>query len=225
MTDAAPPAGPIQRRTNAATWIGLFIALFGILIVRQIVNLFYPRLTFTAAVWKESFTWLCAIALLVIARRGERLSWRDIGFTSSSFKQSIKWGGILTAICGLLGFGIAAVTHFNGGPSGAAMARLPLWLTTLIVLRAGVIEELFYRGYAIERLQAVGLNRIWAGAIPLVIFGVAHWTGGWANIAIALVLGAVLTLFYMWRRDLLANMIGHFMVDFIANVLPKLFSH
>jgi len=37
------------------------------------------------------------------------------------------------------------------------------------------------------------------------------------------VLGAVLTLFYLWRRDLVANMIGHFMVDFIANVLPRLF--
>jgi len=36
------------------------------------------------------------------------------------------------------------------------------------------------------------------------------------------VLGAALTLFYMWRRDLLANMIGHFMVDFIDHVLPRL---
>jgi len=88
--------------------------------------------------------------------------------------------------------------------------------------RAGVLEELFYRGYAIERLEALGLNRFWAGIIPLLIFGVAHWTGGWANIVIALVLGAVLTLFYLWRRDLVANMIGHFMVDFIANVLPRL---
>ena len=40
---------------------------------------------------------------------------------------------------------------------------------------------------------------------------------------VTLVLGAVLTLFYLWRRDLVANMIGHFMVDFIANVLPRLF--
>jgi hypothetical protein len=31
--------------------------------------------------------------------------------------------------------------------------------------------------------------------------------------------------FYLWRRDLIANMIGHFMVDFVANVLPRLFSH
>jgi len=93
----------------------------------------------------------------------------------------------------------------------------------LIVVRAGAVEELFYRGYAIERLQALGLNRYAAAAIPLLIFGVGHWTGGWANILIALSLGAILAGFYLWRRDLLANIIGHFLVDFVANVLPALF--
>jgi hypothetical protein len=33
--------------------------------------------------------------------------------------------------------------------------------------------------------------------------------GGIPNIIIALVVGTVLTLFYLWRRDLVANMIGH----------------
>jgi membrane protease YdiL (CAAX protease family) len=92
------------------------------------------------------------------------------------------------------------------------------------VIRAGVVEELFYRGYAIERLQALGLSRGVSAAIPLVIFSLGHWTGGWANIVIALALGAILAGFYLWRRDLVANMIGHGLVDFVANVLPKLFS-
>jgi membrane protease YdiL (CAAX protease family) len=68
------------------------------------------------------------------------------------------------------------------------------------------------------------LNRYWAAAIPAVIFGLSHWTGGWENIVIALVLGAILAAFYLRHRDLFANMIGHFMVDFVANVLPALFS-
>jgi membrane protease YdiL (CAAX protease family) len=123
----------------------------------------------------------------------------------------------------LLGAIVIALTHYTGGSSGAALAKLPVWLVTLIVVRAGVLEELFYRGYAIERLEALGLNRFWAGTIPLVIFSVGHWTGGWANMVIALVLGAALTLFYLWRRDLVANIIGHFLVDFISNVIPRLF--
>ncbi len=90
------------------------------------------------------------------------------------------------------------------------------------MLRAGIVEELFYRGYAIERLQAVGLGRCTAAASSLIVFSIAHWTGGWANILIAFVTGAILTAFYVWRKDLVANMIGHFLVDFIANVLHRL---
>src|SRR5262249_51343612 len=98
----------------------------------------------------------------------------------------------------------------------------PVSIVTLIVLRAGIVEELFYRGYAIGRLQAVGVSRAAAITLPLVIFSIGHWTGGWANILIAFVIGAILTTFYLWRKDLVSNMIGHFLVDFIANVLPRL---
>ena len=216
--------GTTTTRSWGATWLGLFIALFGILIIRAVVYAFYPPYSFRAVAWRESLNWVCAIALVLIIRFGERLPFRSVGIGRASIKASLAWGGVIAVVCAVLAFGIAALTHYTGGQSGAALGKLPLWLVTLIVLRAGVLEELFYRGYAIERLQALGLNRFWAAIIPLVIFGFAHWTGGWANIVIALVLGAVLTLFYLWRRDLVANMIGHFAVDFIGNVLPRLFS-
>ena len=78
--------------------------------------------------------------------------------------------------------------------------------------------------YAIERLQALGLSRFWAAAVPLLIFSVGHLTSGWPNIIAALLVGSVLAIFYQWRRDLLANMIGHFLVDFIGVVVPRFFS-
>jgi len=216
--------GNFTSRNRGATWLGLFVALFGMLIVRTVVYAFYPPYSFPAAAWRESLKWVCAIVLLLIIRFGERLPFRSVGIGRATIKSSVGWGAIIAVVCAVLAAGIIALTHYNGGESGAALAKLPLWLVTVIVLRAGVLEELFYRGYAIERLEALGLNRFWAGTIPLLIFAVAHWTGGWANIVIALVLGAVLTLFYIWRRDLVANMIGHFAVDFIGNVLPRLFS-
>jgi uncharacterized protein len=211
-------------KNRGATSLGLFIALFGILIIRATVYLFYPPYSFPAALWRESLNWICGIALLFIIRFGERLPFRSVGIGRTTIKLSLGWGAIIAVVCLVLATVVVALTHYNGGESGAALGKLPLWLITAIVLRAGVLEELFYRGYAIERLEALGLNRFWAGTIPLLIFAVAHWTGGWANIVIALVLGAVLTLFYLWRRDLVANMIGHFAVDFIGNVLPRLFS-
>ncbi len=213
-----------QSLIRNATWIGLFLSLFAMLLVRQTVSYFSPTLTFIAAIWKESFIWASAAALLVVIRRGESLPLTSIGIGTSRWWKSILFGLITAVICAGVGGALAALTGYGHGPGSAAFEKLPLWLITLIVFRAGAVEEFFYRGYPIERLQALGLNRYWAAAIPLVIFALGHWTGGAANIAIALALGAILAGFYLWRRDLIANMIGHFAVDFVANVLPKLFS-
>jgi uncharacterized protein len=212
------PMGP--SRIPKATWLGLFVALFGMLIARQITYYIWPTPTFTAAVWKESLIWLCVIALLVIIRRGERLPLTSVGIGTCPWWKSILWGLAITIICALVAFGIVRATHYSGAdnPTVAAFSKLPVWLLVFIIFRAGVVEELFYRGYAIERLESLGLNRFWAVVIPLTIFGVGHWTSGWANIVIALALGVILSVFYVWRRDLVANMIAHFLVDFIGNI-------
>jgi membrane protease YdiL (CAAX protease family) len=220
MSDKAASPAKVSR----ATWIGLFLSLFSLLLIRQAVSHFWPTLNFTAALWKESLIWASAIVLLILVRRGERLPFSSMGLGRSTWWKSILWGLVIAVVCAVVGGALAHFTHYGGGRGAAAFEKLPLWLITLIVIRAGVVEELFYRGYAIERLEALGLNHYWAAAIPAVIFGLGHWTGGWENIVIALVLGAVLAVFYLRRRDLVANMIGHFMVDFVANVLPVLFS-
>jgi membrane protease YdiL (CAAX protease family) len=227
MNDSLSPhdSGRAQPKVPAATWAGLFIALFGILIVRWAVSHFYPTLSFTATLWKESLIWLCVIALLFVIRHGEGLPLRSISPGTARVRSSILWGGILLVLCGVIGSVVAGLTHFKGGETGEALAKFPLWLSVLIVLRAGVVEELFYRGYAIERLQLLGLNRYLAGLIPLLIFGFGHMTNGWANVVLALALGAVLTGVYLWRRDLIANMIGHFMIDLISVLLPRFLSH
>src|ERR1039457_3448423 len=136
MTDQPAAHSGISR----GTWVGLLLALFGMLVVRQAVSYFLPTATFTAALWKESLIWLCAVALLVIIQRGERLPLTSIGIGTSTWKKSILWGLVLTVLCFLVAGVIVVLTHFNGGPNGAALARLPLWLITLIVFRAGVVN-------------------------------------------------------------------------------------
>ncbi|HST30209.1 MAG TPA: type II CAAX endopeptidase family protein [Chthoniobacterales bacterium] len=224
LPTAQGPGGPAVT-PKTPTWIGLFIAFFGVLIVRQAVNYFYPTLTFTAALWKESLIWICVIALLLVIRSWENLSLRSVGIGTTTWIKSLLWSVPLTIVSILVGGIIAAITHYGHSETAEAFGKLPVWLVSLICVRAGIAEELFFRGYAIERLQAMGLNRFWAAAIPLAVFSVGHWTGGWANIVIALAIGAVLSAFYLWRRDLAANMIAHFLVDFIPNVLPRFFSH
>ena len=215
---------PLMTPSKSATasWIGLFIALFGMLLIRQVVNYAWATPSFTSAVVKEMGMWLVALTLILIVKRGEGLPLSSIGLGTTRWLKSILWGLLLGVVCLVAAGTLVAVTGYTGGEGGKAMEKLPLWLITLIVIRAGVVEELCYRGYAIERLRALGLPAWLSAAIPLAIFGVGHWTGGWANIVIALLLGGILAAFYLWRRDLAANMIGHGFVDFVGNVVPKL---
>lgn len=219
-----PEQPSLPTKVSPATWAGLAISLFAMLAIRQVFVFFVPETTFTSAILKEALIWVSAVALIVLIRRGERLSLRSIGIGTARWWKSILWGVIIALVSMLVVGGLAVLTHYGHGPGSAAFEKLPLWLITAIVFRAGVVEELFYRGYSIERLQLIGLSRFWSVAIPLVIFSLGHWSGGAANILIAFAAGLVLTGFYLWRRDLVANMIGHGLVDFIGNVLPALFS-
>jgi membrane protease YdiL (CAAX protease family) len=215
------------RRFSPFTCLGLTIALFGMIVVRHAVLYFSPTLTVSAAIWTESLMWVCIVAVCLIIRGGEKLPFSSIGLGTSPWSKSLGWGVVLTVgiiVIGSIPDLIAVLTHFQPNEFARQMTRLPVWLLTLTCLRAGVGEELFYRGYAIERLQALGLSRFWAAAIPVLIFSVGHWTSGWQNVVTAFWVGSMLAAFYQWRRDLLANMIAHFLVDFIGVVVPRLFS-
>ena len=219
-----PEQPSLPTKVSRATWAGLAIALFAMVAIRQLFAFVVPETTFASAVLKETLIWVSALALIVIIRRGEHLPMRSIGLGTARWWKSILWGFIIAIVSAVAVGGLAYLTGYGHGPGSATFEKLPLWLITAIVFRAGVVEELFYRGYAIERLQMIGVGRFWSVATPLVIFSLGHWSGGAANILIAFAAGLILTGFYLWRRDLTANMIGHGLVDFVANVLPKLFS-
>ena len=93
-----------------------------------------------------------------------------------------------------------------------------------MVLRAGIVEEICYRGYVIERLEKMTGNWIVYFLIPLIFFGAFHYKQGIGGIIISFVAGAILAVLYIKRRDLKANIITHFLVDFLPNVLLPLFS-
>jgi uncharacterized protein len=207
---------------SAATWLGLSISLFSMLAIRQAFRVITP--VPGTALAREACLFVAAGAILWLVPRAEGLPLRSIGIGTWPLWKSLAWGAVIAIACLVPAAALAAWTGYGHGQASQAFAKLPLWVITVVVVRAGVVEELFYRGYAIERLQSLGLGRLASSIIPLTIFALAHWTGGAANILIALVLGAILTAFYLWRRDLVANMFGHFLVDFVANVLPAIFA-
>jgi len=225
MSDATTmPTTDRLATDKGATWLGLCLSLFSMIIIRQGVRAISPEPGTALTLTREACMFASAAILVWLVRRKEMLPLRSIGIGTSPVWKSLAWGVAIAVACILPAALIAKFTGYGHGAGSQTFAKLPIWVVFLVVVRAGVVEELFYRGYPIDRLKRLGFGRILSWAIPLVIFSVSHWTGGAANIAMALVLGAVLTAFYQWRQDLISNMFGHFLLDFATNVLPMMFS-
>jgi membrane protease YdiL (CAAX protease family) len=77
-----------------------------------------------------------------------------------------------------------------------------------------VVEETLFRGYAIDRL-ALLTGDVWSGALlSLAIFALVHLPAWGPGPVISFFFtGGVLTAFFLWRQDLLANVVAHTAVD------------
>ncbi len=224
MTSIAVVDDTGRAPSSRVIWFCLCFSLLSMLIIRQAFRAVTHEPGTALVFAREACMVASAGVLAWIVRRKVNLTPRAIGIGASPLWRSLLWGFVIAASCILPAALIAKFTGYGHGADSQAFAKLPIWLVFVVVVRAGVVEELFYRGYAINLLQKLGAGRTAAWAIPLVVFSAAHWTGGWHNILMAFVLGAVLTAFYQWRRDLVSNMFGHFLVDFLANVLPVMFA-
>lgn len=216
------------RNTRGAwTGLGLAIALLGIPAVTLAYRVAVGEIsTIGQMLSREAVIFLLLGILLWIVGRGERRPLSSIGLRRGRTGRSLLWG---VAAFVLLGVGTAAalgLLPLLGLSYGGERAFVPpLWLTALVVVRAGIVEEVFYRGYAIERIETLTGSRAIAALVPLGAFASFHFRQGIAGILIALILGAILTGFYLWRRDLKANIAGHFLIDFVPNVLLPMLMH
>jgi membrane protease YdiL (CAAX protease family) len=211
-----------MQGTSARRWtlVGLAIALLGIPAVVGLTRLLgTDPPTEDLVVVRELSIFALAGLLLWIVRAKEGLSLASIGLSFDRPARSLGRGILLTLACFAVVVATLAVfsvfdVRYGDGP-GIARA----WpLTLLTVVRAGLVEELFYRGFAIERLEALSGSKWLAAGLALAAFAAFHYRQGPAGVVLALILGGVLTAFYLWKRDLLAAIVAHFLVDFIPNV-------
>jgi membrane protease YdiL (CAAX protease family) len=219
------PATGSQSRSW--TYAGLALAFLGLPAVvfayRQIAA--NPAAGGSVAIREIAILALVALLFWIVVSR-EKLPLTSIGLRWDGLGRSLAWGLALALMCAaglaacLAAFHVLGVSYGQGGGGGAI--SVSLWATSLTVVRAGIAEEVFYRGYAIERIEALTGSRWMAALIPLVPFAAFHYRQGFAGIAIAFFLGAILTGFYLWKRNLVANIFAHFLVDFVPNVLLPL---
>jgi membrane protease YdiL (CAAX protease family) len=168
---------------------------------------------------------LVGVLLWIVTRR-EMLPLTSIGLRTDRLGRSLLRGLVLAVVTLGVTVGLyLLLRQFGirlGEGSGGDRFHLALWVVVLIMLRAGIAEEIFYRGYAIERLQSLTGSRWLAALVPLVVFAAAHYRQGLGGIIAAFVLGGIFTAFYVRYRDLLANITAHFLGDFVLNVVLPL---
>lgn len=177
-----------------------------------------------ATVEREGLFWVLTAVIIVFVLTVERRPLASIGIARPTWKTllfGVLGGAVATAAIAAIYLIVYPLLHVQPdiGP-GSGIPSLPFWLKLAIVVRAAVFEEVFYRGFAIERLTELTRSRRLAAAISLIAFTVAHLNGwGVAHLLVAACGGVVLTGLYLWRRDLVCNTIAHFTTDAIGFLL------
>ena len=150
---------------------------------------------------------LAAFALsaltLWLARTKQGLSWAALGLARPRL-----WPTVGSTLLGLVGVAAALAACLGAfqllGLSygeGDGTPR-PMWLLAVMILRAGVVEELTFRGIAIDHTTAVTGSKTLGWLLPLLLFGVLHFSQGITGIVIATATAGVLTALYLRTRNL-----------------------
>lgn len=209
----AETAAPIRR---GIIFCGLFLSL--IVPVLGVGRLAQQIKGVPPLAGQEAFWWSLATIVLLFILAVERRPLSSVGMRRPGWMTlAFGFGGGLAvlAFAGSLILFLLPILHLKQDPATLArMLSTPYWYRVALVTRAAFCEELLMRGYGIERLQELTGSRWIAGAVTLVVFTLGHWSYGTiAQLIVAGAAGLVLTILYLWRRDLFANMIAHWITD------------
>jgi len=200
--------------------VAVFLCYFGLIGNGYLFRLVSPAMDDGAVILRESIN-LGMVALIAwVVWRIERRSLRSVGMQRRPWLPTVGWSLAVAFICLMTAVGLMLLIQLMGTTYGEEnpFAQLSLWTVTLITIRAGVAEEFMMRGYMLSRIEEWSGSTTVAVALTLIPFALMHYSQGPAGVLISFVLGGILTAFYVWKRDLLTNMIAHFLVDFLANV-------
>jgi uncharacterized protein len=192
---------PVRRWTI----VGLLVALFSGPLVSALFTVLRIPLTAQNVLFQTAILFACAALLLFIIRRKERSGWDSVGLQRPPLGHTaicvvVTFVGVLVALA--MAFALIKLFHLPvGSMDSQALAALPKWVLLVAIIRAAFVEELFCRGYAIERLQSLTGSLTPAAGIPLFIFAVLHYRHGWAGVIVALLTGAALTAVYIYKRN------------------------
>ena len=166
----------------------------------------------------EMFWWVAVAVVILYVLAVERRPLSSVGFRRIGIVSGIAavFAGILL-VAGIVAIYAIIFPLLHLKMNTREMGRLlatPFWYRVALVTRAAVAEELLFRGYPIERITELTGSRWLAAGVSWAVFTYAHLSSwGWAQLVVAGYGGVVLTFLYLWRRNLGANMIAHWIGD------------
>lgn len=224
----APPSisRPPSRR---ATGLGLFVALGVPFIGFALTPAMDGRPSIERLAWGAALHWLHLAALLAIVAFLERRDASSIGV------RRWTWGtiplGIAAAALMFVATPLVQGLNTRLGLHGDStlvvfLMGLPFALRLLLTLTAGVFEETLFRGYALERLAEITGSRPAAALVTWAAFTLAHGPAyGFTHLLPIAGIGALVTALYLWRRNLVVNIVAHAVFDGVPLLLLPALVH
>lgn len=178
----------------------------------------------------EVLWWVAGLAVLAYVIVAERRPLTSIGFRAPGWRDiglGLIFGIVLLVGAGVLDGIVFPALHLKiNAATYKAITGAPLIYRIALVTRAAVCEEILFRAYPLERLRewsgSVGL----AGFVSWAVFTYAHLsTWGAPQLIVAGFGGALLTVLYLWRRNIWSNMLAHWIADSSFVLVPILSAH
>jgi membrane protease YdiL (CAAX protease family) len=198
--------------------VALVLPITPLRVVLNALHASTPTIQLVAQIWMWALGAIVLVYILAVERRPlssvglGRLSWKSFAWgLGASVVGFVLVGGVLINIV------LAKLNLLPHSDALRMLLAMPFWMRLLIVIRAGVVEEFLFRGFGIERLTELTGSRFLASAVTLFSFTMAHISYlSVGQLIVAAGAGLVVTILYLIRRDLWANMISHFLTDALS---------
>ena len=168
---------------------------------------------------------LAAVVVAIVLANGNLLTSLGIGgLSASTFLWAAAMAAFFIFIAGPLLMKLPVVLGRPGFETGlASLNRMPTPYLILAVVVGGIVEEVLYRGFALQVLAELTGNQWLAAVVVVIAFGLAHvplW--GLIPALTTMISGAILTVLFLVHHDLTANILAHIATDMAGIVLPRL---
>lgn len=210
------------------TSIALILSLFGITYLGDIFKGIYnPQSYSSVIIFSDIRKWLLAVLVILIIWFWEKRKLESAGIKKPKIKTVLLavMFGVISVISGVIVLGV--FINFLGiepPETLSGITRLPLIIKLLTITTAAITEELFYRGYAIERIGELSGSYNLAGLISGLIFLGIHYNSWKLAGAIPQFIFTVsLVVFYLKKRNLIASIIMHWVINFLMLIVLPTF--